>query len=177
MVLSAIKKMFGSRLRVEEISATLENSNQSICLERATLVHVYKHRQLSAKKLEAGGQLFGYVEANIVRVRAATGPYPGDERSRYGYRSNPRNAQTEIASQAAAGQLYLGEWHTHAEDHPVPSGLDYDAMRRLVERSDLNTNMLLMLIVGRTANSTGLVLLSVSRSETRRWQLARATHC
>jgi integrative and conjugative element protein (TIGR02256 family) len=173
MVLSAIKRVFGPRLCVEEVSATLEDTNQSIRVERAALVHVYKYRQLSAKKLEAGGQIFGSVEGNIVRVTTATGPYPGDERSRYGYRSNPRNAQNEIASQAAAGHLYLGEWHTHAEDRPVPSGLDYDAMRRLVERSDLNTNMLLMLIVGRIANWSGLALLSISRSDARHWRLTR----
>jgi len=43
---------------------------------------------------------------------------------------------------------YLGEWHTHPEDHPTPSGLDRSEWRRLATgRRDKRPQ--LSIIVGR----------------------------
>ena len=144
---------------------------QTIRLEPDVLEYVNKHRQLNSSSTEAGGQLFGIVSADEVRVVLATGPYRGDERGRYGYRSNSRAAQLAIEKQAKAGLLYLGEWHTHAEDRPSASGSDMDAMRRLLARSKLNVNALLMLIVGRSGELDGLDLSSVGTSKVDQWIL------
>jgi integrative and conjugative element protein (TIGR02256 family) len=146
---------------------------QTIRLEPAVLEYVYKHRQLNSSSTEAGGQLFGIVSADEIRVVLATGPYRGDERGRYDYRSNPMAAQKAVERQAKAGLLYLGEWHTHAEDRPSASGSDMDAMRRLLVRSKLNVNALLMLIVGRSSELNGLDLRSVSTSKVDLWILVR----
>jgi len=70
-----------------------------------------------------------------------------------------------------AGLLYLGEWHTHAEDRPSASSLDSDAMNRLIASSKLNSNSLVMLIVGRVVGSNGLALFTVSASTTFAWAL------
>jgi len=145
--------------------------SQTLRLEPAVLKHVGKRRQMTAASTEAGGQLFGLVSEEEVRILSATGPYRGDERSRYFYRSNPRAAQRAVEKHAKAQLLYLGEWHTHAEDCPSASESDMDAMRRLLAHSKLNVSTLLMLIVGRSSRLDGLFLSSVGDSEVDQWRL------
>lgn len=144
---------------------------QQLYLASGALAHVRRHRQKTMWASEAGGQLFGRIDDAQVRVEVATGPYSGDERSRYRYRSNPTSAQRAIEEQSRAGLLYLGEWHTHAEDRPGPSSMDDDAMKRLLDRSQLNSDSLLMLVVGRHDSVQGLGLWSISSASAVRWQL------
>ena len=95
----------------------------------------------------------------------ASCPYAGDER--------PTPAvQRVIEDRHKQGRLYLGEWHTHAEDYPSASGLDDDAMRRLIASSQLNSNALLMMIVGRARSTAGLAVWSVSSEAAHQWILS-----
>lgn len=144
------------------------------CLEISTgaLAHVRSYRQTSARATEAGGQLFGTITPELIQVVKVTGPYPHDERSRYRYRSDPAAAQRAIRQQSQAGLLYLGEWHTHAEDLPDASGLDDEAMRLILRRSQLNSNALLMLIVGRSATVDGLAIWTIAPECIHQWRLA-----
>lgn len=170
MVMRALSRLLRPPA-VSSLVGSAEGFTQTIRLERATLAHVFRHRQISPWATEAGGQLFGLVDDNIVRVIRATGPYAGDERSRYRYRSDPAAAQLAIEVNARSGLLYLGEWHSHDEDHPTVSSLDKDAMVRLMASSRLNSNALLMLIVGRVAMADGLALFSVAPDTVQSWTL------
>jgi len=152
----------------------LDDTSQTLSIARPVLQHVSRHRQSTPWATEAGGQLFGTLNAAQVCVIEASGPYAGDERSRYRYRSNPAAAQRAIEDRHKRGLLYLGEWHTHAEDHPSASGLDDDAMRRLIARSQLNSNALLMMIVGRARSAAGLAVWSISSAAARQWILSES---
>jgi integrative and conjugative element protein (TIGR02256 family) len=149
----------------------LEGFSQELLVDLPVLKYVSRYRQVKSWSNEAGGQLFGTVDNDTVCVLEASGPYPGDERSRYRYRSNPVAAQYAIDKMAQRGLLYLGEWHTHAEDYPSASDLDNNAMRRLIENSRLNSNSLLLLIVGRVLCSDGLAVWSVANAKLHRWEL------
>lgn len=149
----------------------LESVAQEVLISANALTHVCRYRQWLPWAREAGGQLFGAISAEQILVTSATGPYPRDERSRYRYRSDPAAAQHAIRAQAEAGLLYLGEWHTHAEDHPDASGLDGDAMRLLLAKSQLNSNTLLMLIVGRKTTVDSLCLWTVASEHVDQWRL------
>lgn len=149
----------------------LDGISQELLVEQPVLEHVSRHRQLTVWSTEAGGQLFGTIDKDKVCVVEATGPYAGDDRSRYRYRSNPVTAQRAIDERSKRGLLYLGEWHTHAEEHPGASSLDGDAMRRLIANSHLNSNLLLMLIAGWAPDINGLAVWSVSNTMARPWQL------
>jgi integrative and conjugative element protein (TIGR02256 family) len=129
-----------------------------------------RYRQSTPWSKEAGGQLFGSIDSNRICVAEATGPYRGDARSRFHYQSDPHAAQRAVEACAARGLLYLGEWHTHAEDRPHASGWDHDAMDRLLAGSRLNSNSLLMLIGGRAPVPEGLAAWSASRAGTRQWR-------
>jgi integrative and conjugative element protein (TIGR02256 family) len=158
------KKVYG-------VTGRLGGVDQRVGISADALVHVRSFRQTSARATEAGGQLFGTITPELVHVTKATGPYPRDERSRYRYRSDPAAAQHAIRQQSQAGLLYLGEWHTHAEDCPGASGLDDDAMRLILQRSQLNSNVLLMLIVGRRVSVDGLGLWAAAAERVHQWTL------
>lgn len=149
----------------------LESVVQQVLISPDALMHMCRYRQCSPWAKEAGGQLFGTISAEQILVTAATGPYPRDERSRYRYRSDPAAAQRAILAQAESGLLYLGEWHTHAEDHPDASGLDGEAMHLLLAKSQLNSNALLMLIVGRKITVDSLGLWTVAAERVDQWHL------
>jgi integrative and conjugative element protein (TIGR02256 family) len=153
----------------------LDDIHQALSITRQALQHLGRHRQLTPWATEAGGQLFGTINATQVCVTEASGPYTGDERSRFRYRSNPAAAQRAIEDRHMRGLLYLGEWHTHAEDQPSASSLDNDAMRRLIASSQLNSNALLMMIVGRARGAAGVAMWSVSRDVARQWNLSEDT--
>lgn len=149
----------------------LESVAQQVLIGADILTHMHRYRQWLPWAKEAGGQLFGTISPEQILVTAATGPYPRDERSRYHYRSDPAAAQRAIRAQAESGLLYLGEWHTHAEDHPDASGLDSDAMRLLLAKSRLNSNALLMLIIGRKTTVDSLGLWTVAPERVDQWRL------
>ena len=140
----------------------LDENYQTLWIAPSALQHVNRHLQSTPWATEAGGQLFGTINAEQVCVTEVSGPYAEDERSRYRYRSNPAAAQRAIEERHKRGLLYLGEWHTHAEDSPSASSLDDDAMRRLISSSQLNSDALLMMIVGRARGAAGLAVWSVA---------------
>ncbi|HZL51466.1 MAG TPA: Mov34/MPN/PAD-1 family protein [Terracidiphilus sp.] len=143
---------------------------QPIEIGAHVIASVWKHRQTTPWAQEAGGQLFGSVSDQTVVVSRASGPYPKDERTRFGYRSDPIAAQEAIDNCSMAGMLYLGEWHTHAEDRPHPSPHDSIAMRQIVQRSTLNSSVLLLLIVGRRKESISLAMFSWSAFGSHLWR-------
>jgi len=157
----------------ELIYGKAEGVNQTLVLEPAVLEHVEKSRQLNAFHTEAGGQLFGYVNENEIRVTVASGPYRRDQRGRYYYRSNNDSAQKTIESFAKSGLYYLGEWHTHAEDFPSASASDIDAMNKLIGHSKLNVNGLLMLIVGRSNLLSGYCITLFDQDVRYSFELSR----
>jgi integrative and conjugative element protein (TIGR02256 family) len=101
---------------------------------------------------EAGGVLMGrYIAtSDDVIIDAVTEPMSGDRRTRYSfYRAKQRHQAALQAAWEASGRTctYLGEWHTHPEMHPTPSGIDKtDWNRRL--RQDQYHEELFFLIVG-----------------------------
>ncbi len=168
----AVISPFSKSMPKYSIVGRLADTSQTLSIARPVLNHVSRHRQSTPWAPEAGGQLFGTLNAERVFVTKASGPYFGDERSRYRYRSNPAAAQQAIEDQHKRGLLYLGEWHTHAEDYPSASGLDDDAMRLLIANSQLNSDALLMMIVGRARSAEGLAVWSISSETSRRWALS-----
>jgi len=158
----------------ETILAICDSTPQRILLRPPVVTYVQHYRQTCMFASEAGGQIFGTISSDVVSVEIATGPYSSDERSRYRYRSNAHAAQEAIEHQAQNGLLYLGEWHTHAEDHPTASSLDVDAMKRLIANSRLNSSALLMLIVGLKKSAKGMALFTATSTGSEQWTLSSA---
>jgi hypothetical protein len=85
--------------------------------------------------------------------------------------SRRSTCDSAAVQQSKAGLPFLGEWHTRAEDVPDAPGLDDDAMRCILERSELNSNALLTLIVERNVTVKGLGLSTVGAERVHQWAL------
>jgi integrative and conjugative element protein (TIGR02256 family) len=101
---------------------------------------------------EAGGILLGryIIDAHDVVIDRVTVPLPGDRRSRFRFTRCDKEHQ-RIADRAWNRShrtcTYLGEWHTHPEAVPHPSGVDQNDWRRKL-REDRYAESLFFIIVG-----------------------------
>lgn len=153
--------------------------SQVLNVSDEVLRHIASYRQTSKSATEAGGQLFGTIVGDNVSVSVATGPYAGDDRSRYGYRSDSHAAASAIETQESYGLHYLGEWHTHAEARPSPSREDVATMLGLVKKSTLGAGAAMLLIVGTAPQPSGLYLGTFAKGRFQEWTsaLEPSTRC
>jgi integrative and conjugative element protein (TIGR02256 family) len=102
--------------------------------------------------VEAGGILLGSYRGPHIEIVQCTVPMRKDARTRFGFvRRDPGHQRVADSAWRASGRTinFVGEWHTHPEDHPRPSSVDrntwLDQMRRR------HPNPLFFLIAGRIA--------------------------
>lgn len=129
------------------------------------------HIQSTDNDHESGGILVGSVHGQHMLIERATVPTAWDKRFRYLFERMPYGHDAIALSlwTASKGTIrYLGEWHTHPEDHPTPSCLDRSEWNRL-SRQRRDKRPLLAVIVGRQnlyvelvpASGAGRVMQSV----------------
>jgi integrative and conjugative element protein (TIGR02256 family) len=78
-------------------------------------------------RTEAGGILIGNRRGLHLEIIDATPPLPSDIRSYTRFvRQDPQHNFVLVKHWEESGQslTYLGDWHTHPEDHPTPSAID-----------------------------------------------------
>ncbi|RDY60214.1 Mov34/MPN/PAD-1 family protein [Flagellimonas nanhaiensis] len=104
-------------------------------------------------KKEAGGILSGYCIDNFnFSIVDVTMPYEKDKRSKFGFWRASRLHQrflNKIFKNSKGKCIYLGEWHTHPEDYPTPSGQDRKSMIDQIQKSELNSEKIFAVIMGR----------------------------
>ena len=54
----------------------------------------------------------------------------------------------EDFNQSEYTRFYIGEWHTHPEDNPTPSAIDYNSIKDNYQTASLVVPFLVMIIVG-----------------------------
>lgn len=146
-------------------------SGQCLILEQNVLDHFAKWRQLDPRMPEAGGQLFGAIEGQCIKVKLATGPRRSDRRGRFFFIADRLAERREICKLHKSGLHYFGDWHTHPQSIPTPSGTDLSSMADLFARSKHELNAFLMVIVGTARFPDGL---HVSIHETTSWSRLEA---
>lgn len=108
-----------------------------VLFEPGVLSAINPFRQRSSKTSEAGGVLIGYRRADHLHIVEATVPGPRDAGTRVSFRRDDLSHQRRASAcwQDSHGYLdYLGEWHTHPEMSPSPSGTDLRAWQEVVAR-------------------------------------------
>lgn len=140
------------------IEFPIGTSGQVIVLTDEVLSHLLRHRQVGRRSLEAGGQLFARIEDNRIVVVEATGPRASDRRSRTSYLPDRAAERAEIATRHAAGLHFVGDWHTHPDGEPKPSGRDLESMTECFKKSVHQLNGFILILVGLTPPPEGLHL-------------------
>jgi integrative and conjugative element protein (TIGR02256 family) len=141
------------------IEYPIGTSSQSLVLGRQPLAHMARHRQLHWWQAEAGGQLFARYHGPRILVELATGPRPGDRRTRHSYRPDPVAEQQEIDACFAKGLHFIGDWHSHPEGVPAPSHVDEESIAECVRKSSHGLNGFVLIVVGRMPAPSGLRVL------------------
>jgi integrative and conjugative element protein (TIGR02256 family) len=106
------------------------------------------YRQLNVTSPESAGVLIGERRGSHIVIKTVSEPNNNDIRSRFtvnriGTHHQQKVDQAFIDSKGTS--QYVGEWHTHPEDIPTPSGLDFESWNE-----NLNSNLpLILIIVGR----------------------------
>lgn len=91
------------------------------------------------------------MDAQDVVVDVVTTPMPGDRQSRFRYFRGRRRHQDAIDwwwDESRGTCNYLGEWHSHPEAKPSPSGLDVQGWRRKLAYDEVDGNAIHFVIVG-----------------------------
>ncbi len=130
------------------IEYTIGQSAQILVITDIVLSHLRKKQQRHLWSREAGGQLFATLNGNTITVTDATGPRKTDKRNRHSYIPDRLLEQEEITDFYSRGFHYIGDWHTHPQESPVPSDVDRQNLAEMVQLSKHDLNGFLMLIIG-----------------------------
>jgi integrative and conjugative element protein (TIGR02256 family) len=137
---------------------TLRCKRLAVSISRTALQTFHAHRQTRFYHREAGGQLFGKSKPGHWVIEDATGPRKEDRRGRFSFLPSRTVEQREIEAFHARGLEYLGDWHTHPENQPAPSGKDIDTINSIVRESKHHLPGFLLCIIGRAEFSAGMWL-------------------
>src|SRR5689334_11446277 len=139
------------------------SSGQVLVLAEEVVRKFRHYRQKRWYQREAGGQLFARLSLSRVVIDEATGPRRTDRRTRTSYVPDRHAEQQEIYSRHAAGLHYVGDWHTHPETFPRPSGIDLASISESARKSVHTLNGFVLVIVGLAEPPGGLVVSAHDR--------------
>lgn len=134
-------------MHVPELVFTDHHDNHVVVMSNVVR-RLYPYRQLHAASTEAGGILIGERRSRHIVITDISEPGHGDMRSRNRFTrkgEHHRHKVNESFRISGGYQNYVGEWHTHPEDHPHPSCLDMKSWRTGLSASQ----PMVMLIIGR----------------------------
>jgi len=115
-----------------------------------TILDSYK--QLKTSDHEKGGIVLGSLVDGKVVISKLSVPTELDKSSRTNFERHRLSAQIVIDYEFFNSNkqvTYLGEWHTHPENKPTPSGTDLKMIEQQFSKNTIHTNFLLLLIQGR----------------------------
>jgi hypothetical protein len=110
-------------------------------------------------RTETGGLLFGQVDEflKIAWIDEVSGPPPDSSASPAGFvcgTDGVAEMQIEKSKRSRGSVGFIGMWHTHPQDLPIPSPTDNGAMEKLLAPdADFAGRRFLMLIVGGSARA------------------------
>ncbi|MCZ4373876.1 Mov34/MPN/PAD-1 family protein [Vibrio diazotrophicus] len=138
---------------MQELILVAEDGTK-VLVEAGALSPTLQYRQFETSSKEAGGILIGEYRGDDLRILFVTEPGGIDQRSRYRFgRRSPHHQKAANKAWLESGftQTHIGDWHTHPQDYPLPSPLDYSEWR-----TKLPQRPVLLVILGRKANWYGM---------------------
>lgn len=117
-----------------------------------TLLNIFKkQKQDEPGRNESGGILLGQLANEIIHIKKLSLPNIYDKATRFSFERDKTIAQIIINHEFVNSEgkvIYLGEWHSHPEDYPTPSPQDLFMIREQYLGNQLNSNFILLIVVG-----------------------------
>ena len=119
----------------EIVFSWFDGQTRYVLIDQAPWSFLNSNAQFQSNSNEAGGILLGYRAGANIHIISATGPLPGDRRSRISFdRLDPGHQIAASEAWATSGGRidYIGDWHTHPQRVPTPSSKDYLEWKKLI---------------------------------------------
>lgn len=129
------------------IKYEIPNSVQYIVIADNVLQTFLEYKQTDNSP-ERGGVLFAEFDFPQILISDISLPNQKDIQKRFLFIPNKRHQQQIIFSQFKKGLHFVGEWHTHPQNHPNPSQLDIESMQDSFQKSEHELNYFVLLILG-----------------------------
>jgi integrative and conjugative element protein (TIGR02256 family) len=123
----------------------------SIYISDSVIELIKSFKQFGSTDNESGGILLGQIRDKGIYILRASTPNKFDKASRFSFECNKDAAQVIINFEFQNSNkktIYIGEWHTHPEKIPSPSGIDKSMIKEQFRRNTLNEPFLILVIQG-----------------------------
>lgn len=122
-------------------------------IEDHVLFLLHEHTQNHILDKESGGVLLAKQIENQSHyvISAASTPTKWDKRSHSSFVRSIKSAQPFINERwktSCGTENYFGEWHTHPESSPSPSGTDKSLIKQVIEDKSSPYSNVILIIVG-----------------------------
>lgn len=109
---------------------------------------LYTYRQNGIESPEKGGLLIGYenVQSRNITLTQITKPQAKDKGTRASLKLSAQHKQ--IVSDVEEPYGYMGTWHTHPSNLPIPSSIDLEDWQECCRCNDGRTSALIFIILG-----------------------------
>ena len=136
-------------MNMPELRYILPEGRGQLIFTGPVLEHMFSQKQKHWLSRESGGQLFASFGNENIVVTEATGPRKQDKRGRFSFWPHRPSEQKEINQRyKEAGLHFVGDWHTHPERTPNPSGGDADSVAKMFGASKHDLFGVLLVVVG-----------------------------
>lgn len=130
----------------------VELGNCRLRIDKKAFQELLSFVQDSKEKPESGGILIGlYIDKYSIVISEITKPTEYDKKSRFSFNRSVKSIKNIILDKFKSSKgkkIYMGEWHSHPENYPHPSSTDLDSFLIQLNQNKLNSDILIMLIVG-----------------------------
>lgn len=137
-------------MRKPIIDLEFVNRKNRLVIQKNVAEIFHKHEQKNGEG-ESGGILLGYVYPDYTEICAIVTPGNLDKFGRLFFIRSKQGAQRRINKawkKSDGRRIYLGEWHTHSQKHPVPSNVDKNMIKKQLIETEMEINFLYLVIVG-----------------------------
>ncbi len=136
----------------EDLIFTMGNGGR-IKMTNSVVDILRQYKQVQEDSLESGGVLLGRFikDSKDIVIDKITTPLKGDKQSRFSFKRISPLHQEIITKEWKVSKgtcNYLGEWHTHPEDFPTPSGVDIKDWKRKLKKDVFSGRYLYFVIAG-----------------------------
>ncbi len=116
----------------------------------SALEEIWNWLQNDSHKPESGGFIVGYQHENTgnVSLEAVSHPYLADVKSRVRFEIRDPRHQLFLRKARRSKSYYMGVWHTHPQECPIPSDIDWNDWNETMKLDTTGCQFVFFIIAG-----------------------------